>query len=93
MGLEAISPALLGNGVSGGAGGTKEKKREMRREKLGEAEILARDFLVKVHKLQERLEGEKSANIILMLGCKESASVRRASMDLTRALAELRKPH
>ena len=46
-------------------------------------------FLFKAGDAHERLSTDKMANIS---GSKEVAACKRASMDLTRALAELRKP-
>ena len=35
---------------------------------------------------------DRDGSIILMTGCKETAAAKRTSMDLTRALAYMRKP-
>ena len=43
-----------------------------------------------LHKYEEGID--KAQNHYLYFGSKESGAVRRASMDLTRALAEMRKP-
>ena len=48
----------------------------------------ARQFLKLADRLVVRLRAEPD----MLSGCRESGAVRRASMDLTRALAELRKP-
>jgi len=45
-------------------------------------------FILKANKAIERLKADKYASII---GAKETAAARRASMDLTRALADLRQ--
>ena len=58
-------------------------------DSLVHAQALAGSFMIAVKELSKRRETEPSAGRIT--GCKESAAVRRASMDLTRALAELRK--
>jgi len=47
----------------------------------------ARRFLKACDALNDRLSREE-----IISGCKEAAAVRRASMDLSRALADLRKP-
>jgi hypothetical protein len=50
-------------------------------------------FILAVSELEERIRVEtSSSDFMLMLGCKESAAVRRASMDLTRVLAKMRQP-
>ncbi len=56
--------------------------------KIANAILEARRFLVAANTAKNRLEADKMA----CLGCKETAACKRASMDLTRALAELRKP-
>lgn len=49
----------------------------------------AKRFIERAEKYLEALRiGEASS----MTGCRESGAVRRASMDLTRALADYRKP-
>jgi len=45
-------------------------------------------FMDKLNILKKRIESDKSA---LKWGCKETASLKRASMDLSQALIELRK--
>jgi hypothetical protein len=46
-------------------------------------------FLVKASELKRRWEEDQWSQ---MNGCRESGAARRASLDLTRALAELRRP-
>jgi len=56
------------------------------------ADAEARRFLNRLDALDEKLRAdEDNASMTLMIGCPESAAVKRASMDLTRALARLRK--
>ena len=47
-------------------------------------------FLFVAGKAKNRLKENKYASVC---GCKETGAVRRASMDLTRALVEIRKPN
>lgn len=56
-------------------------------KKLKLAESEARRFLLRAKEYRERLGAER----IVKYGCKEGSALRRASMDLTRALAQLRK--
>jgi len=49
----------------------------------------ARRFLEAGKKLETRIKDGGTA--LYISGCKESGAVRRASMDLSRALADLRK--
>jgi hypothetical protein len=62
----------------------------------------ARRFLERIDELEERLNelplDDKSNSpeteprkMLIFSGCKETAAVKRASMDLTRALADLRR--
>jgi hypothetical protein len=60
----------------------------MKLSTLNEAIWVASRFNTAARRAQEKLTQDKSA----VRGCKETAAVKRASMDLTRALAELRKP-
>jgi hypothetical protein len=78
----------------------------MHRQKLETTIAEAQRFLASVTTLKQRdKEREQArkefneanglaflANMSYFEGCKESGAVRRASMDLTRALAALRKP-
>lgn len=59
----------------------------MRKERINEAKQLAKRFMKAVAELE-------SADIASKGYCnpKQSGALRRASMDLTRALAEMRKP-
>lgn len=71
----------------------------MRLDRLTEAELEARRFLTRVKELRKRIEVEvgqgygisNSHDRNLVDGCKETASVKRASMDLSRAVSKLRK--
>ena len=56
------------------------------------AEAEAHRFLECVEKMRQRLDVDKSmSNGFYIAGCKESGARRRASMDLTRAITEMRK--
>ncbi len=59
----------------------------MTKEKLFEAMTEARRFLKKGEEALKRFKEDKYAEF----GTKETGAVRRASMDLTRSLAELRR--
>ena len=54
---------------------------------LDEVEREAKRFLERVYQARERIKTDSFARY----GCKETAAVKRASMDLSRALTELRK--
>jgi len=58
----------------------------MKIENLNESIKLARIFILKTNEFQRRYSVEGWT----LFGCKESATVKRASMDLTRILAKLR---
>ena len=62
-------------------------KTDIRIQKIGEAMEEARKFIKRGNDLIERLLSDKWAEY----QCKESAALKRTSMDLTRALAEYRK--
>jgi hypothetical protein len=64
-----------------------EKWGVMTLEALNKAMLRSADFIAAVEQYRVRLAENDYAHF----GCKESAAVRRASMDLTRALAELRR--
>ncbi|KGM36109.1 hypothetical protein [Inquilinus limosus] len=57
---------------------------------LDEAEAQAARFLEKTDQLREELR-RNHGNTWPITGTKETGAVRRASMDLTRALADLRR--
>lgn len=59
----------------------------MKIDKLEAAITEAVRFLEMAKKAEERLKSDSYAQF----GCKETGAVRRASLDLTRSLAELRK--
>lgn len=64
----------------------------MTRDKIGDAIHEADRFLKMARKARDRLRDEgNQANLLLITGCKEIAAMKRASMDLTRALSELRR--
>lgn len=57
------------------------------------AKAEAKRFLERVKALEERSRKDATAiNYLGFCGCSETGAVRRASMDLTRALADLRRP-
>jgi hypothetical protein len=58
----------------------------MKIETMTEAVKLAALFVRKCKTVQDRLKNDT----MTMYGCKETGAVRRASMDLTRILADLR---
>lgn len=60
-----------------------------RTEKIIEAKHEAERFIQKAEAALRALHNEPMAEIT---GCKETGAARRASLDLTRALAEMRKP-
>jgi len=62
----------------------------MIKENMLEAEKEAKRFLEKVKELKVTKEFKEA--VYSIYGCKESGAVRRASMDLTRALSKMRKP-
>lgn len=61
----------------------------MNAKKLAVAKAEAKRFLATVKALEERCTLD---DIYEFTGCRESGACRRASLDLTRALAELRRP-
>lgn len=64
-----------------------------RQEKIGRARHEAERFLARCEELIERLENDAYCRkyFEVGVGSKEMAAVKRASMDLSRALTELRK--
>ena len=58
------------------------------KSKIIEAKKEAQRFIKKVNELEKHLINND--RMALLFGCKESGAVRRASMDLTRALSEMR---
>jgi len=63
----------------------------MNLKKLETAVAEAKRFLVKAQAAKKRIQ--KEGKYAEYTPTKETAAARRASMDLTRALAELRKPN
>lgn len=62
-------------------------------DKYVEAEEWARHFLKRIDALKKRYnEDEDFRRYISITGSAETAAVKRTSMDLTKALAKLRKP-
>jgi len=64
----------------------------MTKEKLQTAKEEALRFLKRVEELEQSKAIRTENNRVWQLLPKQQGAVRRASMDLTRALAELRKP-
>lgn len=63
----------------------------MKFDKLAKAEKEAKRFLESIKKLRERTKENKYfVRHGYITGCAETGAVKRASMDLTRALADLR---
>lgn len=63
-------------------------------DKIEEAEAEARRFLDRVAALRERYaEDEQMQIYFYAVGFKERAAMKRASMDLSRALVQLRRGH
>ena len=70
----------------------------MKYEELLEVSKEAKRFLVLIEKAKDRFKGEEIKKAVTHLryiypefGCKETAAVKRASMDLSRVLTKLRK--
>ena len=61
----------------------------MTKKTLKIAKREAKRFLERVQALEDRIA--EDTPLFALIGCVETAAVKRASMDLTRALAELRK--
>ena len=61
----------------------------MEMKQIDAAATIARRFLVTVDRLKQVANKDPHWDI---MGRKESGALRRASMDLTRALAEMRRP-
>jgi len=55
---------------------------------MNRAEKAAQQFLVCIEEMNEKLKRDQNA----LSGCPESGALRRASMELTRVLTEMRKP-
>ena len=60
-----------------------------RMAKIDKAASEAKRFLAAVKDLKERAREDAFINVFW--GCKESGALRRASLDLTRALADMRR--
>ena len=58
---------------------------------LDNAILEARRFLIRAQRLRSYIKHQPSEQI-LRVGSQETAAVRRASLDLSRALADLRRP-
>jgi hypothetical protein len=66
-------------------------KARLNKETIIEAENEVKRFLQRLKELKETEEYKAESSRYSISGCTESGAVRRASMDLTRALAKLRK--
>lgn len=65
----------------------------MKRYTISDAKREAEAFLAAIDALEEREQADDHFRRFMgITGFKETAAVRRASMSLTRALAEMRKP-
>lgn len=63
-------------------------------EKYIEAEEWARHFLKRMDRLKQRYNSDDDfRRYLYIVGGKESAAVKRTSMDLSQALIKLRKPN
>lgn len=61
-------------------------------ETMGKAKKEAERFLAKVRDVGvQRWKSGKRSGVFFMTGCIETGALRRCSMDLTRALADLRR--
>ena len=61
----------------------------MKFELIEQAKIEAYRFIAKANNAEKRVQADKT---VLIGKCKEMATLKRASMDLSRTLTELRKP-
>ena len=59
----------------------------MNKAKIEQCERLCREFLERAKAVKAEIKNE-----VWYFGCKETSALRRTSMELTRALAELRRP-
>ena len=60
----------------------------MKYELIDQAKTEACRFIVKANNAEKKVRAD---TMVLITGCKETAALKRASMDLSRILAELRK--
>ena len=67
----------------------------MKMKKITEAEREARRFLKRCSELHTKIGtiSDEEGGYLVSFGSKYTAAIKRASMDLTRALADLRKPN
>lgn len=61
----------------------------MRRREINEAKKSAKEFIARVSEYEARVSED---DYLELVGTRESGAVRRASMDLTRALSKMRRP-
>ena len=64
----------------------------MKIERLKEAIVEAKRFIKKANDVSNIWANGNLCKSLVETGCKETAACKRASMDLSRALSELRKP-
>jgi hypothetical protein len=60
----------------------------MKFDLIDQAKIEAYRFIAKANNAEKRVRADK---MVLITGCKETAALKRASMDLSKILSELRK--
>lgn len=60
----------------------------MKFELIEQAKIEAYRFIAKANNAEKRVRADTT---VLITGCKETAALKRASMDLSKILSELRK--
>ena len=69
------------------------KERKMKRYAIDNAKEAAEKFIAAADAVEDRSNSDDNFRRMMgIVGFKETAQLRRASMDLTRALAEMRKP-
>mgnify|MGYP003630433704 CR=1 FL=1 len=65
----------------------------MERHRINDAKEIAQRFIFAIEDMHEREKRDEHFRRMMgIVGFKETAAVRRASLDLTRSLAEMRKP-
>jgi hypothetical protein len=65
----------------------------MERNRINEARALAEKLIFAIDAMHEReARDDNFRRMMGIVGFKETAAVRRVSLDLTRSLAEMRKP-
>jgi hypothetical protein len=65
----------------------------MERHRINDAREIAQRFILAIDDMHEReKQDDHFRRMMGIVGFKETAAVRRVSLDLTRSLAEMRKP-